>query len=109
MNVLQSEYRKTHPDFSTVKDRMAGTFSWRHHEIMEGMPVGDVLNKYPYLRTRAGVSTVKKLECYRGALSIYVIIQNIVKFKTSFAVTENKYIKSLLQSVTVCKGHSSEA
>lgn len=74
MNVLQSEYRKTHPDISTVKDRMARTFSWRRREIMEGMSVGDVLNKYPYLRTPAGVCTVKKLACYRGPLSICVII-----------------------------------
>lgn len=74
MNMLQSEYRKMHPDLSTVKERIVRTFSWRRREIMEGMPVGVGLNKYPYLRTPAGVSTVKKIECYRGALSIYVII-----------------------------------
>ncbi|XP_058240129.1 uncharacterized protein LOC131348908 [Hemibagrus wyckioides] len=53
VNVLQSEYRKKHPDISTVKDRIA-TFTWRRREIMEGMSVEDVLKKYPYLRTPAG-------------------------------------------------------
>lgn len=58
VNVLQSECRKTHPNILTVKDRMARTFSWRRREIMEGVPVEDVLNKYPYLRIPAGVSIV---------------------------------------------------
>ncbi|XP_040913813.1 uncharacterized protein LOC121194815 isoform X1 [Toxotes jaculatrix] len=54
VSVLQSEYRKMHPDMSTVKDRMARTFCWRRREIVEGMPVEDVINKYPFLRTPPG-------------------------------------------------------
>ena len=33
---------------------------------MEWMPVDDILNKYPFLRTPAGVSIVKIPEVYRG-------------------------------------------
>ncbi|KAF7702533.1 hypothetical protein HF521_001816 [Silurus meridionalis] len=29
VNVLQTEYKKKHPDILNVKDRMARTFSWR--------------------------------------------------------------------------------
>lgn len=46
--------------------------------MTEGMPMEPVLNKYPYLRMPPGVSIVK---CYRGVLSIYVIILDIVKVK----------------------------
>lgn len=53
VNILQSEYRKTSPDISTVKDSMARTFAWRRQEIMDGMSVKDVLTKYPHLRIAA--------------------------------------------------------
>ena len=59
--VLQSEFRKMRPDMTTVKDRMVRTFSWRRREIMEGMPVEDVLKKYPFLKMPSIVSTAKHL------------------------------------------------
>ncbi|XP_056608379.1 sterile alpha motif domain-containing protein 3-like isoform X1 [Triplophysa dalaica] len=55
VKVLQSECSKTHPDVSSVKDLMARTFSWRRREVTEGMPVDDVLKKYPYLRMPSGL------------------------------------------------------
>ena len=57
VTMLQSEYKKTQPDILGVKDRMVRTFYWRRREIIEGMPVEDVLQKYPFLKT-SGVSIV---------------------------------------------------
>ena len=65
VNVLQSECRKTHPDILTVKDRMAQKFSWRRCEIMEGVPMEDVLNKPIFKDTCWGkycVNTVNVIE-----------------------------------------------
>lgn len=76
---VATKWVPTHPDVSIVRDRMARTFSWRRSEISEGMPVEDVLNKYPHLRTPTGVSTVKTPECYMVALSCYVIILDGVR------------------------------
>nr|XP_040061073.1 uncharacterized protein LOC120835858 [Gasterosteus aculeatus aculeatus] len=38
-----------------VKDRMMKTFAWRRREIAEGMSTEDLLRRYPFLRTSAGL------------------------------------------------------
>ena len=56
VTLMLKEYKKTSPDILTVNNRMARTFAQRRHEIIEGMPVKDVLQKYPFLRAPSGVS-----------------------------------------------------
>ena len=41
-----------------VKDRMMKTFAWRRREIAEGISTEDLLKRYPFLRTSAGVRRV---------------------------------------------------
>ena len=59
IKVLLEQYRKLHPDVNLVKDRMMKTFAWRRREIAEGMSTEDLLRRYPFLRTSAGVRTIK--------------------------------------------------
>lgn len=59
IKVLLEQYRKLHPDTKLVKDRMMKTFAWRRREIAEGMSTEDLLKRYPFLRTSAGVRTLK--------------------------------------------------
>nr|XP_040047866.1 uncharacterized protein LOC120828380 isoform X2 [Gasterosteus aculeatus aculeatus] len=55
IKVLLEQYRKLHPDMNLVKDRMMKTFAWRRREIAEGMSTEDLLRRYPFLRTSAGL------------------------------------------------------
>ncbi|KAG1925400.1 hypothetical protein F2P79_025572 [Pimephales promelas] len=95
VNVLQNEYRKTHPDMLTVKDRMTRTFSWRRREIMAGMSVEDVLKRYPFLRMPAGFfDEVDRMYpstssfCHRfreGFASVLPNVLKLAKIKTPLA------------------------
>ncbi|XP_031135180.1 uncharacterized protein LOC116035926 [Sander lucioperca] len=55
IKVLIEQYRKLHPDMNLVKDHMMKTFAWRRREIAEGMSTEDLLRRYPFLRTSAGL------------------------------------------------------
>ncbi|XP_030292943.1 sterile alpha motif domain-containing protein 3 isoform X2 [Sparus aurata] len=98
VNVLQSECRKTHPNILTVKDRMARTFSWRRREIMEGVPVEDVLNKYPYLRIPAGVfDEVDRIHpsthgfCHRFREGFATVLPNVLKLAEGKSLLAKQY------------------
>ncbi|XP_039860049.1 sterile alpha motif domain-containing protein 3-like isoform X2 [Simochromis diagramma] len=43
------------PDTVVVHNRMQQTFAWRQKEIADGMPVEDVLKKYPFLGMPTGL------------------------------------------------------
>ena len=58
IKVLLEQYSKLHPDTKLVKDRMMKTFVWRRREIAEGISTEDLLKRYPFLRTSAGVRRV---------------------------------------------------
>ncbi|KAJ8346572.1 hypothetical protein SKAU_G00279730 [Synaphobranchus kaupii] len=99
VNVLQSEYRKTHPDVSIVRDRMARTFSWRRSEISEGMPVEDVLNKYPHLRTPTGFfEEVNRLHpstssfCHRFREGFASVMPNVLELAEGKTPLSKQYI-----------------
>lgn len=99
LNVLHGEYQKTHPDISTVKDCMVRTFSWRRREIMEGMPVGDVLNKYPYLWTPAGcfdevdrIHPSRSSFCQRFREGFSGVLPNVLKLAEGKSPLAKKYI-----------------
>lgn len=49
------------PDTMVVHNRMQQTFAWRQKEIANGMPVEDVLKKYPFLGMPTGVSQKAEL------------------------------------------------
>lgn len=59
IKVLLEQYRKMHPDMKMVKDCMIKTFAWTHREIAEGMSTEDLLRRYPFLKTTAGIRPVK--------------------------------------------------
>ena len=58
VKILQTEYRKSRPDLVAVTDLMVRTFQWRRNDIFTDMPVADVLQKYPFLKTPVAVSIV---------------------------------------------------
>ncbi|KAF7709134.1 uncharacterized protein LOC124383284 isoform X1 [Silurus meridionalis] len=97
VNVLQSEYQKKHLDISTVKDRMARTFSWRRREIMEGMSVEDVVRNYPYLRTPDGFfDEIDRIHpspssfCHRFREGFARVLPNVLKLATAKQYTETR-------------------
>ncbi|KAL4007070.1 adhesion G-protein coupled receptor G5 [Sarotherodon galilaeus] len=51
----QCQYQKMQPDTMVVSNRMQQTFAWRQKEIADGMPVEDVLKKYPFLGMPTGL------------------------------------------------------
>ncbi|XP_039899107.1 sterile alpha motif domain-containing protein 3-like isoform X2 [Simochromis diagramma] len=55
LKVLQCQYQKMQPDTMMVHNRMQQTFAWRQKEIADGMPVEDVLKKYPFLGMPTGL------------------------------------------------------
>uniref|UniRef100_A0A669D5X3 Uncharacterized protein n=1 Tax=Oreochromis niloticus TaxID=8128 RepID=A0A669D5X3_ORENI len=55
LKVLQCQYQKMQPDTMVVHNRMQQTFAWRQKEIADGMPVEDVLKKYPFLGMPTGL------------------------------------------------------
>lgn len=61
LKVLQCQYQKMQPDTMVVHNRMQQTFAWRQKEIANGMPVEDVLKKYPFLGMPTGVSQKAEL------------------------------------------------
>lgn len=61
IKVLHEQHRKLHPNAKLVKDCMVKTFAWRCREVAQGMSTEDLLRRYPFLRTSAGVRTVKLL------------------------------------------------
>ncbi|KAK2817756.1 hypothetical protein Q7C36_021689 [Tachysurus vachellii] len=101
VNVLQSEYQKKHPDISTVKDRMARTFSWRRREIMEGMSVEDVVKKYPYLRTPNGFfDEIDRIHpspssfCHRFREGFARVLPNVLKLATAKSPLAKQYTET---------------
>ncbi|KAK2863770.1 hypothetical protein Q7C36_002924 [Tachysurus vachellii] len=101
VNVLQSEYQKKHPDISTVKDRMARTFSWRRQEIMEGMSVEDVVKKYPYLRTPNGFfDEIDRIHpspssfCHRFREGFARVLPNVLKLATAKSPLAKEYTET---------------
>lgn len=61
IKVLNDQHRTLHPDTALVKDRMTKTFAWRRREVAEGMCTVDLLKRYPFLGTSAGVRIVKMI------------------------------------------------
>ncbi|XP_026013313.1 uncharacterized protein LOC113015528 [Astatotilapia calliptera] len=55
IKVLNDQHKKLHPDTALVKDRMTKTFAWRRREVAEGMCTVDLLKRYPFLGTSAGL------------------------------------------------------
>ncbi|XP_042072862.1 sterile alpha motif domain-containing protein 3 isoform X2 [Haplochromis burtoni] len=55
LKVLQCQYQKMQPDTMVVHNRMQQTFAWWQKEIADGMPVEDVLKKYPFLGMPTGL------------------------------------------------------
>ncbi|XP_060716644.1 uncharacterized protein LOC132839597 [Tachysurus vachellii] len=101
VNVLQIEYQKKHPDISTVKDRMARTFSWRRREIMEGMSVEDVVKKYPYLRTPNGffdeidqIHPSPSSFCHRFREGFARVLPNVLKLATAKSPLAKQYTET---------------
>ncbi|XP_076740538.1 uncharacterized protein LOC143418705 [Maylandia zebra] len=61
LKVLQCQYQKMQPDTMVVHNRMQQTFAWRQKEIADGMPVEDVLKKYPFLGMPTGTDRSDKI------------------------------------------------
>ncbi len=55
VKVLQEQYKKLHCNTNLVKDCMMKTHAWRRREVAEGMSTEDLLKRYPFVRTSAGV------------------------------------------------------
>ncbi|CAL9689754.1 unnamed protein product [Knipowitschia caucasica] len=98
VNVLQSEYRKMQPDMAAVKDRMTRTFSWRRREIMEGMPVEEVLSKYPFLKMPAiCIDEVDRIHptvvafCDRFREGFVGVLPNILKLAQGKSTVAKQY------------------
>jgi len=60
VKTLQDQYKKTQPDAAIVDEKMKQTFAWRRREITNGIPVAEIFQKYPFLRTPSVVSKKKK-------------------------------------------------
>ncbi|XP_034053474.1 sterile alpha motif domain-containing protein 3-like isoform X2 [Gymnodraco acuticeps] len=53
--VLKRQYLKTQPDSCIVTNAMTKTFQWRRKEVAEGVRADAIANKYPFLKTPAGL------------------------------------------------------
>ncbi|KAF3843584.1 hypothetical protein F7725_002433 [Dissostichus mawsoni] len=54
--VLKRQYLKAQPDSCIVTNAMTKTFQWRRKEVAEGVRADAIANKYPFLKTPAGLS-----------------------------------------------------
>ncbi|KAK1894266.1 Sterile alpha motif domain containing protein 3 [Dissostichus eleginoides] len=53
--VLKRQYLKAQPDSCIVTNAMTKTFQWRRNEVAEGVRADTIANKYPFLKTPAGL------------------------------------------------------
>ncbi|KAI9518746.1 hypothetical protein NQZ68_034526 [Dissostichus eleginoides] len=53
--VLKQQYLKAQPDSCIVTNAMTKTFQWRRKEVAEGVRADAIANKYPFLKTPAGL------------------------------------------------------
>ncbi|KAI9515266.1 hypothetical protein NQZ68_027008, partial [Dissostichus eleginoides] len=53
--VLKRQYLKAQPDSCIVTNAMTKTFQWRRKEVAEGVRADTIANKYPFLKTPAGL------------------------------------------------------
>ncbi|KAJ4945626.1 hypothetical protein JOQ06_023307 [Pogonophryne albipinna] len=53
--VLKRQYLKAQPDSCIVTNAMTKTFQWRRKEEAEGVRADTIANKYPFLKTLAGL------------------------------------------------------
>ncbi|XP_056605092.1 uncharacterized protein LOC130421303 isoform X1 [Triplophysa dalaica] len=51
VKTLQDQYKKTQPDAGIVDEKIKLTFAWRRREIVNGTPVAEIFQIYPFLRT----------------------------------------------------------
>ncbi|XP_034056427.1 uncharacterized protein LOC117535882 isoform X2 [Gymnodraco acuticeps] len=53
--VLKRQYLMAQPDSCIVTNAMTRTFQWRRKEVAEGVRADAIANKYPFLKTPAGL------------------------------------------------------
>ncbi|CAI5637484.1 unnamed protein product [Oreochromis niloticus] len=86
IKVLNDQHRTLHPDTALVKDRMTKTFAWRRREVAEGMCTVDLLKRYPFLGTSAGLCDEVDLMhpcqdniCCRFSENFTAVLQNVLQ------------------------------
>ncbi|XP_076745707.1 sterile alpha motif domain-containing protein 3-like isoform X2 [Maylandia zebra] len=86
IKVLNDQHKKLHPDTALVKDRMTKTFAWRRREVAEGMCTVDLLKRYPFLGTSAGLCDEVDLMhpcqdniCRRFSENFTAVLQNVLQ------------------------------
>ncbi|CAI5643192.1 unnamed protein product [Oreochromis niloticus] len=86
IKVLNDQHRTLHPDTALVKDRMTKTFAWRRQEVAEGMCTVDLLKRYPFLGTSAGLCDEVDLMhpcqdniCCRFSENFTAVLQNVLQ------------------------------
>lgn len=86
IKVLNDQHRTLHPDTALVKDRVTKTFAWRRREVAEGMCTVDLLKRYPFLGTSAGLCDEVDLMhpcqdniCCRFSKNFTAVLQNVLQ------------------------------
>ncbi|KAL3977284.1 17beta-estradiol 17-dehydrogenase / 3beta-hydroxysteroid 3-dehydrogenase [Sarotherodon galilaeus] len=86
IKVLNDQHRTLHPDTALVKDRVTKTFAWRRREVAEGMCTVDLLKRYPFLGTSAGLCDEVDLMhpcqdniCCRFSENFTAVLQNVLQ------------------------------
>ncbi|KAL3980313.1 C-C chemokine receptor type 5 [Sarotherodon galilaeus] len=86
IKVLNDQHRTLHPDTALVKDRITKTFAWRRREVAEGMCTVDLLKRYPFLGTSAGLCDEVDLMhpcqdniCCRFSENFTAVLQNVLQ------------------------------
>ncbi|KAK2907325.1 hypothetical protein Q8A67_006310 [Cirrhinus molitorella] len=105
VKTLKDQYKKTKPDAAVVDEKMKQTFAWRRMEITNGIPVADILGKYPFLRTPSvlfqemgqmhGVADFSR--CFQDSFS--KIVPGVLKLAQGKSMIEGHYMDARKEAI----------
>ncbi|XP_039511778.1 uncharacterized protein LOC120467078 isoform X1 [Pimephales promelas] len=105
VKTLQDQYKKTQPDAAIVDEKMKQTFAWRRREITNGIPVAEIFQKYPFLRTPSvlfqemgrmhAVNNFSR--CFQDSFS--KIVSNVLSLAKGKSVIEAHYMDARSEAV----------
>ncbi|XP_039518012.1 uncharacterized protein LOC120472063 [Pimephales promelas] len=105
VKILQDQYKKTQPDAAIVDEKMKQTFAWRRREITNGIPVAEMFQKYPFLRTPSVLfqemgrmhAENNFSRCFQDSFS--KIVSNVLSLAKGKSVIEAHYMDARSEAV----------
>ncbi|XDV12387.1 hypothetical protein PO909_001081, partial [Leuciscus waleckii] len=104
VKTLQDQYKKTQPDAAIVDEKMKQTFAWRRREITNGIPVAEIVQKYPFLKTPSvlfqemgRMHAVNLSRCFQDSFS--KIVSNVLSLAKGKSIIEAHYMDARREAV----------